>query len=79
LEPALIITDLVMPKREGIETIRESKRRFPKIPILAISASGENGPAGFLKYARKLGADDCLEKPFSPDDLRQRVQALCPV
>ncbi|HEY1837015.1 MAG TPA: response regulator [Rhizomicrobium sp.] len=62
--PCLIVTDIMMPKREGIETLREAKRRFPAIPVLAMSGSGKEGPANFLGMAHKLGADACLEKPF---------------
>lgn len=76
VRPDLVITDLVMPNREGIETIRESKKRFPEMPILAISASGRVGYADFLAHARKLGADACLAKPFGPDELLAQVTAL---
>lgn len=74
--PAMIITDIVMPNREGIETIMEAKKRFPGIPILAISGGGRSGPQGFLDLARKLGADDCLAKPFRPAELLDRVAHL---
>ncbi|HVZ68899.1 MAG TPA: response regulator [Rhizomicrobium sp.] len=71
--PKLLITDIIMPNREGIETIREVKRRFPAIPIVAISGGGRLGPDGFLELALKLGADDCLAKPFRPADLLDKV------
>jgi CheY-like chemotaxis protein len=74
--PALIVTDIVMPNREGIETIREAKRRFPAIPIVAISGGGRLGPDGFLELALKLGADDCLAKPFRPAELLDKVSRL---
>ena len=74
--PAMIITDIVMPNREGIETIREAKQRFPKIPIIAISGGGRLGPDGFLELALKLGADDCLAKPFRPAELLDKVNRL---
>ena len=75
-KPAMIITDIVMPNREGIETIREAKQRFPKIPIIAISGGGRLGPDGFLELALKLGADDCLAKPFRPAELLEKVGLL---
>jgi DNA-binding response OmpR family regulator len=74
--PAMIITDIVMPNREGIETILEAKKRFPGIPILAISGGGRTGPQDFLDLARKLGADDCLAKPFRPNELLDRVTSF---
>ena len=74
--PAMIITDIVMPNREGIETILEAKKRFPGIPIIAISGGGRTGPRDFLDVARKLGADDCLAKPFRPAELLDKVATL---
>ena len=74
--PAMIVTDIVMPNREGIETIREAKQRFPSIPIIAISGGGRLGPDGFLELAVKLGADDCLAKPFRPAELLEKVSRL---
>lgn len=74
--PAMIITDIVMPNREGIETIREAKQRFPQVPIIAISGGGRLGPDGFLDLALKLGADDCLAKPFRPAELLDKVTRL---
>lgn len=74
--PAIIITDIVMPNREGIETIREAKQRFPGTPIIAISGGGRLGPDGFLELALKLGADDCLAKPFRPVELLDKIKRL---
>jgi len=74
--PAMIVTDIVMPNREGIETIREAKQRFPSIPIIAISGGGRLGPDGFLELAVKLGADDCLAKPFRPAELLDKISRL---
>jgi DNA-binding response OmpR family regulator len=74
--PAMVITDIVMPNREGIETIMEAKQRFANIPILAISGGGRMEPDGFLDLAVKLGADDCLAKPFRPQELLAKVTTL---
>ena len=60
--PALVITDLVMPDTEGIETIRELRRAAPALPILAISG-GSNHPL-YLRAATELGATAALAKPF---------------
>jgi two-component system chemotaxis response regulator CheY len=75
-QPVMIITDIVMPNREGIETIMEVKQRFPHIPILAISGGGRLEPDGFLDLAVKLGANDCLAKPFRPPELLSKVASI---
>ncbi len=67
--PSLVITDVIMPDREGIETIRLILRDQPGMPIIAISGSGRIGSADFLSMARELGASDILRKPFEPRDL----------
>jgi DNA-binding NtrC family response regulator len=71
---ALVITDLVMPGTEGIETIRELHREEPSVPILAISGSGNN-PL-YLRAATGLGATAALEKPFGANQLRSIVEDL---
>jgi DNA-binding response OmpR family regulator len=67
--PSLVITDLIMPEREGIETIRYMLRERPDIPIVAISGGIRTGTVDFLVMARELGASDILRKPFEPIDL----------
>ncbi len=71
----LVITYMVMPEQEGMETIREARRRFPEIRILAISGvfDADYSP---LDQALHLGADAILPKPFEPDDLIQTVRKL---
>jgi two-component system, chemotaxis family, chemotaxis protein CheY len=73
--PRLVITDILMPKKEGIETIREIRRLAPEVKILAISGGGIGTPH-YLDMAGKLGADVTLMKPFSAADLRATVRAL---
>ena len=70
--PAMVITDIVMERGEGIETIREMRREAPVIPILAMSGSG----VLFLQAAKLLGASSTIEKPFFPDDLLAVVDDL---
>ena len=72
----LIITDLIMPEKEGIETIREIKRDFPEVKIIAISGGGVNKPAQYLDLAGKIGADLTLAKPFKRNELLQAVSTL---
>jgi DNA-binding response OmpR family regulator len=74
--PALIITDVMMPNRDGIETIREAKRRFPGTPILVMSGSAVEARIDFLALARKLGADAHIKKPFEPGAFLEQVRTL---
>lgn len=71
--PVLVITDIIMPEREGIETIRQIRREAPSLPIIAISGSTRVDGPDFLAMARELGATDVLRKPFEPLDLLARV------
>ncbi len=74
-EPAdLVIMDILMPEKEGIETIIELRQTYHNIKIIAISGSGEESP--YLMMAKHLGADCILDKPFSPDVLLDNVQIL---
>jgi hypothetical protein len=70
---ALVITDLVMPEQEGIETIREMRRRHPAVKIVAMS--GAFG-GRFLRTAEMLGAHATLLKPVSADTLVRTVRAV---
>ncbi len=67
----LMITDLVMPNREGIETIRAIRQIYPGLKIIAVS--GAFG-GRFLKTAAMLGADATLTKPVGPDHLVETVR-----
>ena len=66
----LVITDLVMPDKEGIELIREIRGRYPQVKIIAVS--GAFG-GQFLKTAEYLGADATLAKPFQQETLLETV------
>ena len=68
---ALLITDLVMPEKEGIETMRQFIQEFPRLPMIAIS-----GMAEYLPVAKALGAAVVLEKPIAYTDLLQAVRNL---
>jgi DNA-binding response OmpR family regulator len=73
VSPLLVITDLVMPDSEGIETIRKLQQEAPAIPILAISGGGYEV---YLRAAMALGATAALAKPFSADELLTTVEEL---
>ncbi len=68
--PQLVITDLIMPVMEGIETIIEIRRSSPAMKIIAMSGGGlRRDGMDFLQAARKLGADATLRKPFRVGEL----------
>ena len=64
----LLLCDLVMPNKEGLETIREARRDFPGLKIVAMSGGVRSG-GDFLKVARLMGADAALAKPFTRQEL----------
>ena len=75
----LVITDLIMPEMEGIETIIAIRKELPGLHILAISGGGRMQVGDFLDMAGKLGADAVLRKPFTPDELLDAVaRAVAP-
>jgi CheY-like chemotaxis protein len=74
--PDLVITDLVMPVMEGIETIRRLRQANPTLGIIAISGGGGNPASAYLRVAKAFGADQMLAKPFSPEELKLAVQAV---
>jgi DNA-binding NtrC family response regulator len=61
----VVVTDLIMPEKEGIETIMELKRQHPQVRIVAMSGGGRINGGDFLKVAQQLGARRALAKPFS--------------
>ncbi|HTT79373.1 MAG TPA: response regulator [Stellaceae bacterium] len=72
-QPDLVITDIIMPEREGIETIRAIHKICPGAKIIAISGGGRVGNVDFLTLAAKLGAREIIAKPFDPSELTSSV------
>ena len=72
----LIITDILMPKKEGLETIMELKRDFPDVKIIAISGGGRISPKEYLSMAKKLGARHTFSKPVEREKLLAAVREL---
>ncbi len=72
----LIITDIIMPEKEGIEMIIELKKKQPELKIIAISGGGKLGPEGYLDLASKLGADATFTKPVSRSELLEEIEKL---
>jgi len=75
----LIITDIMMPVKDGMEVINELKRDFPQAKIIAISGSGEEERRKFFfDVSRILGAKRTFEKPVNPVELLQAIRELAP-
>ena len=71
-EPELIVLDIVMPKMDGLETLK-GLRSFSSVPVIMLSAKGADTDK--IK-GLSLGADDYLAKPFNPDELVARIEAI---
>jgi DNA-binding response OmpR family regulator len=72
----LVLTDLVMPEVEGIETIVKLRKQCPNIRIIAMSGGGRGSAYDYLHIAQQIGANRVLMKPFSTEDLRETVRTL---
>ena len=72
----LVVTDLVMPEKEGIETIIELRRKIPAMKIIAMSGGGRGDAKDYLIVAQKLGAAKTLAKPFSGKELVEAVASV---
>jgi len=72
----LVITDLYMPEKEGLETVTELRRDFPQVKIIAISGGYRSGFGSHLPIAKELGADRIFKKPFGRDEILDAVRSL---
>jgi DNA-binding response OmpR family regulator len=72
----LVITDLIMPEQEGLETISRLKREYGGIKIIAISGGGRIGPEAYLPAALELGADKVFSKPFDVQEIVDAVREM---
>jgi CheY-like chemotaxis protein len=70
----VVITDIIMPEKEGIETILELKGRDPDVRIIAISGGGRISPEDHLRTAEALGARASVAKPFTRAQLLGAVE-----
>ena len=69
----LVITDIVMPEKEGIELIMELKGIDPEVRIIAISGGGRINPEDYLKWARRFGVERTFSKPVDRQKLLEAV------
>jgi CheY-like chemotaxis protein len=84
----VVVTDIIMPKVNGLELIRRLRTRYPRVRVIAISGGGSFGPLSlkpeaisthaFIAAARDAGAEEVLTKPFDMDDLLAAVRRHLP-
>ena len=74
LTPNLLITDIIMPVQEGVETIVQIRRKHPDAKIIGMSGGGRTANFDFLKLADDFGADRILQKPIELDVILQTVK-----
>lgn len=73
-QPDLVITDVMLPYKSGLEIIMYAKTKNPKTPIIVISSLGKEDST--VSEAIKLGANDILAKPFNPIELTSKVRTF---
>jgi DNA-binding NtrC family response regulator len=72
----LVITDMLMPEQEGIETIAELQERSPSVRIVAMSGGGSRGNLNVLVDAKRFGATVTIPKPFGPSEILEAVHTV---
>jgi DNA-binding response OmpR family regulator len=75
-ETDLVITDIVMPEKEGLEVLMELRKRPKRVKVIAISGGGSTGKVEYLHLAKLMGASSVLAKPFSVTALMAVVDDL---
>jgi CheY-like chemotaxis protein len=74
----LVITDILMPGMEGLETIIEIRKSWPSLPVIAISGGGRCPANGYLEMAGEFGADRAFVKPVDRSELLKAISDLTP-
>ena len=72
----LAIVDILMPEKEGLETIREIKNLYPEMKIIAMSGGGQIAAEQYLQLADYMGADAVIKKPFIRKDLINKIEEV---
>ncbi len=72
----LVVTDIVMPEKEGLETIREIRQVNPEAKIIAISGGGRIKPKDYLDWANRIGVDYTFTKPLGRKEILEAVSEL---
>jgi CheY-like chemotaxis protein len=74
--PEIVITDIIMPNKEGIETIMEIRQKYPDVKLIAISGGGRSRSEDFLEFAKSLGSHAVIPKPIDMDELEKVISQL---
>jgi CheY-like chemotaxis protein len=75
--PDVVLTDIMMPEQDGLQTIRELRRFCPEVKIIAMSGGSHVLPElDALSFATRFGARQILQKPFAQDQLRAALSAV---
>ena len=74
--PDLVITDILMPNKEGLEFISEIRELRPNLKIIAYSGGGSSDPESYLEFASGMGADRVFSKPMPLAVLREEIKSL---
>lgn len=77
--PDLVVTDIFMPRKEGLETIMDLRRTNRGVPVIAMSGGGARGAIEHLETADKMGAACTLTKPFSREEVLAAVASVLDV
>jgi len=72
----LVITDIMMPDKDGLETILDLRRQWPEAKIIAISGGGRVIPHDYLDHAKLLGAEKVFTKPIEREELLTAIREL---
>ncbi len=74
--PDVVLTDLIMPEKEGLETIAEIRQSHPHVKIIAMSGGGRVSAVDHLRVAKAMGADQILAKPFSNEAVAAALEMV---
>ena len=74
--PDLVITDVFMPQQDGVETLIELRKAFPKLRVIAMSGGSTGGLISLLEDMEAFGANATLPKPFTPKELIAAVNSV---
>lgn len=74
----VVVTDLIMPEQEGLETIMQLRRHDANVRVIAISGGGRVNATNYLSLARSLGAQKTLSKPFTTEELLAAIEQVFP-
>lgn len=74
--PQVVVTDIIMPEKDGVEVIMELRTRYPNTKIIAISGGGRINAENHLEIAEHLGVHATLTKPFATEKLIRKIEEL---